>query len=53
MKFLSPKDERGMSRCCWNKELGCIKGCAAFILKDPFCFYGFLDVLFGLEKFME
>jgi hypothetical protein len=53
MKFLPPKDERGMSKCCWHKGLGCIKSYVAFILKDPSCFYGFLDTLSRLEKFME
>jgi hypothetical protein len=52
MKFLPPKDERRMSKCYWHKRLGCIKSCAAFILKDPSYFYGFLDILSGLEKFM-
>jgi hypothetical protein len=46
MKFLPPKDERRISKCCWHKGLGCIKSCAAFILKNPSCFS-------GLEKFME
>jgi hypothetical protein len=31
----------------------CIEGRAALILKNPSCFYGFLDILSGLEKFME
>jgi hypothetical protein len=53
MKFLLPKDERRMSKCCWHKGLGCIKSCGAFILKDPSFFYGFLDTLSRLEKFME
>jgi hypothetical protein len=53
MKFLPPKDERRMSKCCWHKGLGCIKSYAAFILKDPSCLYGFLDTLSRLEKFME
>jgi hypothetical protein len=53
MKFLPPKDERRMSKCPWHEGLGCIKSCVAFILKDSSCFYGFLDTLSSLEKFME
>jgi hypothetical protein len=37
----------------WHKRLGCMEGCAALILKNPSCFYGFLDILSRLEKFME
>jgi hypothetical protein len=53
MKFLPLRNERRMSKCYWHKGLGCIKGCAALVLKNPFFFYGFLDVLSGLEKFMK
>jgi hypothetical protein len=53
MKFLPPKNERRMSKCYWHKGLGCINSRAAFILKNPSYFYGFLDILSGLEKFME
>jgi hypothetical protein len=53
MKFLPPRNERGMSRCYWHKWLGCINSCAAFILKNPSCFRGFFDILSRLEKFME
>jgi hypothetical protein len=53
MKFLPPRSERRMSKCYWHKGLGCIKGCAALVLKNPFCFYRFFDVLSGLEKFMK
>jgi hypothetical protein len=53
MNFLPPRNERRMSKCYWHKGLGCIKGCTALVLKIPSCFYGFLDVLSGLEKFMK
>jgi hypothetical protein len=53
MKFLPPTNERRMSKYYWHERLGCIKGRAALILKNSSCFYGFLDILFGLEKFME
>jgi hypothetical protein len=53
IKFLPPSNERRMSNCYWHKRLGCIRGCAALVLKNPFCFYGFFDVLSGLEKFMK
>jgi hypothetical protein len=50
MKFLSPWNERRMSKCYWHKRLGCIEGCAALILKNPSCFYRFLDILSGLRN---
>jgi hypothetical protein len=53
MKFLPPRNERRVSKCYWHKRLGCIEGRAALILKNPSCFYGFLGVLSGLEKFMK
>jgi hypothetical protein len=53
MTFLPSRNERRMSNCYWHKRLGCIKGCAALVLKNSFCFYGFFDVLSGLEKFMK
>jgi hypothetical protein len=53
MKFLPPRNKKGVSNCYWHKRLGCIEGCAALILKNPSCLHGFLDVLSGLEKFME
>jgi hypothetical protein len=53
MKFLPPKSEGRMGKCCWHKRPGCINSCAALILKNPFCLYGFHDILSGLEEFME
>jgi hypothetical protein len=53
MKFLPPRNIRGVSNCNWHKRLGCIEGCASLILKNHSCLHGFLDVLSGLEKFME
>jgi hypothetical protein len=53
VKFLPPRNERRVSQCYWHKGLGCIEDCAALVLKNPSCFYGFLDVLSGLEKFMK
>jgi hypothetical protein len=53
MKFLPPRNKRGMSYCYWHKRPGCINSRAALILKDPFCLYGFLDILSGLEEFMK
>jgi hypothetical protein len=53
MKFLPPRNERRVSKCYWHKRLGCIEGRAALILKNPSCLHGFLDILFGLEEFME
>jgi hypothetical protein len=53
MKFLSARNKRGMSYCYWHRRSGGINSCAALVLKDPFCLYGFLDVLSGLEEFMK
>jgi hypothetical protein len=53
MKFLPPRSKRGMSYCYWHKRLGCIDSCAALVLEDPLCLYGFLDILSGFEKFMK
>jgi hypothetical protein len=53
MKFSTPKNERRVSKCYWHKGLGCINSRAAFILKNPSFFHGFLDILSGLEKFMD
>jgi hypothetical protein len=53
MKFLPPRSEGGMSKYCWYKRSRCINGFAAYILKDPFGMYGFLDIFSGLEKFMK
>jgi hypothetical protein len=53
MKFMPPRNERRMSKCYWHKRLGCIEGCAALILKNPSFLHGFLDILSGLEEFME
>jgi hypothetical protein len=53
MKFLPPRNIRGVRKCYWHKRLGCIEGCDALILKNVSCLHGFLDVLSGLEKFME
>jgi hypothetical protein len=53
MKFLPPRNERRMSKCYWYKRLGCIKDCAALILKNPSCLHGFFDIFSRLEKFMK
>jgi hypothetical protein len=53
MKFLPPKNERRVSDCYWHKRPGGINFGAALVLKDPFCLYGFLDILSGLEEFMK
>jgi hypothetical protein len=53
MKFLPPGNERSMSDCYWHKKPGCINSCAALVLKNPSCLHGFLDILSGLEEFME
>jgi hypothetical protein len=53
MTFLPPRNIRGVRNCYWHKRLGCIKGCAALVLKNPSCLHGFLDILSGLEEFME
>jgi hypothetical protein len=53
MKLLPPRNKRGMSYSYWHKRPGCINSCAALVLEDPFCLYGFLDILSGLEEFMK
>jgi hypothetical protein len=53
MKFLPPRNEIRMSDCYWHKRPGCINSCAALVLKNPSCLHGFLDILSGLEEFME
>jgi hypothetical protein len=53
MKFLPPRNERRMSDYYWHKRPGCIKSCVALVLKNPSCLHGFLDILSGLEEFME
>jgi hypothetical protein len=53
MKFLPPRNERRMSDYYWHKRLGCIKSCVALVLKNPSFLHGFLDILSGLEEFME
>jgi hypothetical protein len=53
MKFFPRRNERRMSDCYWHNRLGCINSYAALALKNPSCLHGFLDILSGLEEFME